>query len=58
MPRPKKPKGQKRDETIQVKATRQQKRILEDKAAKANQPLSTWMLNVALNAAEPNASQR
>jgi hypothetical protein len=51
MPRPKKPKAQQRRETIPVKATREQKRQLADKAARAGIPLSTWLLNLGLTAA-------
>jgi uncharacterized protein (DUF1778 family) len=48
MPRPKTPKAKQRDQTIQVKATREQKRILIDKAKRANVSLSTWLLNAGL----------
>jgi len=49
MPRPKKPKAEQRTETIQIKATRDQKRTLAEKAQKAGVPLSTWLLNLGLS---------
>jgi hypothetical protein len=50
MARPKTPKAKQRSQTIQVKATAEQKRILADKAKRANLPVSTWLLNVGLAA--------
>jgi len=50
MPRPRKPKSQRREETITVKVTKEQKRILSAKAAKANTPVSTWLLNLGMGA--------
>lgn len=46
--RPKKPKTQQKTETIHVKATREQKRDLAAKAAKAGEPLSLWLLKKGL----------
>lgn len=48
MGRPKKSKAQQKTETIQVKATREQKRILAEKAERANEPLSLWLLKIGL----------
>lgn len=53
MPRPKTPKAKQRSETIQVKATREQKRLLTEKAKRANVPVSTWLLNLGLAAPMP-----
>jgi uncharacterized protein (DUF1778 family) len=50
MARPRKPKAQQKTETIHVKATKEQKRALTEKANVANQPLSLWLLNVGLAA--------
>ncbi len=50
MPRPKTPKAKQRTETIQVKATPEQKRILAAKAKRVNLPTSTWLLNLGLAA--------
>jgi hypothetical protein len=50
MARPKKPKAQQKGETIHVKATKEQKRTLTEKAQRANVPLSTWLLNLGLAA--------
>jgi hypothetical protein len=52
MARPKKPKAQQKGETIHVKATKEQKRTLTEKAQRANVPLSTWLLNLGLAAPE------
>ena len=50
MPRPKTPKSKQRTETIQVKVTPDQKRTLTAKASAKNLPVSTWLLNVGLEA--------
>lgn len=46
--RPKKPKAQQKTETIHVKATSEQKKILAAKAAGAGEPLSLWLLKRGL----------
>ena len=57
MARPKKPRAQQKSETIHVKATREQKRILTEKANSAGQPLSLWLLNVGLRAPTSSSTE-
>lgn len=50
MPRPKTPKSKQRTQTIQVKVTPDQKKTLAAKAQAKNLPVSTWLLNLGLEA--------
>ena len=52
MARPRKPKAQQKSETIHVKATREQKRTLTEKAEQAGEPLSLWLLKKGLAASD------
>jgi hypothetical protein len=52
MARPRKPKAQRKSATIHVKATHEQKRTLTEKANRAQEPLSLWLLKKGLAASD------